>query len=1048
AQILATWSGSRHFLLNNMLTHRLPMHPQMYEIVGNFSALYPLEVDWRAGGSFAARARTLQERIVADQRHIHWSGVKVLQALNQVHRQPGRAPCPFVVGNGLAMKPFTRAVHGCLETPQVLLDNQFFGLEDGGIWITWDVFEEVFPPGLVDAMWQAYRELLHRLAQDDSAWLADGFDLLSGAERARRRALNATAQPVPEGLLHQQLARSAERTPHKPALITPRRSLDYGELHALSNRLGRRLRSAGVRPGEPVAIVLAKGWEQVVAAHGIQAAGGAYVPIDPQWPQERIDLLLQATHARFAVTPARGLAQRTLPTHVSAVDLNPAQLQREPADELSPVARPDELAYVIFTSGSTGMPKGVMIDHRGALNTVADINRRFGVGADDVLFGISSLHFDLSVYDIFGAMHAGASLVLPSPAAATQPADWIAQVRAHGVTVWNSVPALVQLLVDAALAAGTTLPSLRLVMMSGDWIPVTLPEQLRRVAPHACIVSLGGATEASIWSIVHPIDEVDPRWASIPYGKPLANQSWRVLDDAGFDAPTWVPGALHIGGIGLAQGYWGDEAKTAAAFAVHPRSGERLYRTGDLGRYLPDGNIEFLGRADFQVKIQGFRVELGEIEHALLAHHAVRAAAVIASGSAAGRQLLAFVVADEAFDAGELPAWLRGKLPAYMVPGQIVRLAQLPLTANGKLDRAALAGLAATGEERAPTLAPRTPTEQTLAGIWREILGREQIGVHDDFFELGGQSFAAVRVMTRVEQLLGVRLPLGTLLEGRTIAALAEALQARHAWSPLVTLRRDGPGMPCAFVHPAGGNVLCYQGLAQALQRPFHALQAAGLQGEQAPLVRVEAMAALYLRALRHAQPHGPYLLGGWSSGGVIAFEMARQLEREGETVEAVVLIDTPAPMQQELIDEADLLRWFLQDLDIGFDPMSPDAAHLPRTLEGALRTLRERGIEAPVDAASLQPVFDVFRATVQATRSYRPSAIAADLLVLKARDGAVGEFIGHPAARDAEWGWRPFTRGRAQGRLVDGDHYSLLAPPQLACVAAEIDSLECVERS
>jgi yersiniabactin nonribosomal peptide synthetase len=1048
AEILATWSGSRHFLLNNMLTHRLPMHPQMYEIVGNFSALYPLEVDWRGGGSFAARARSLEARIVDDQRHIHWSGVKVLQALNQVHRQPGRAPCPFVVGNGLAMKPFTRAVHGCLETPQVLLDNQFFGLHDGGIWITWDVFEDAFPAGLVDAMWQAYRGLLCTLARDDAAWSDERVDLLPAAQRAQRRAINATQQPLPAGLLHQQLAAAAPRLGDKPAVITPGRTLGHAELHALSNRLGHALRTAGVQPGEPVAILLDRGWEQVVAAHGIQAAGGAYVPLDPHWPRERIALLLATTRARFAVSSREHIGQLALPEGVTAFAVDETLLAAQPATDLPAVVQPHELAYIIFTSGSTGVPKGVMIDHRGALNTVVDINRRFGVTGDDVLFGISSLYFDLSVYDLFGTTHAGARLVLPSPAAATQPVEWIAQVQAHGVTVWNSVPALVQLLVDAALAGGVQLPTLRLVMMSGDWIPVTLPEQLRRVAPNARIVSLGGATEASIWSIAYPVERVEPGWTSIPYGQPLANQTWHVLDDAGFDVPTWVPGALYIGGIGLAQGYWDDDAKTAASFAVHPRTGERLYRTGDLGRYLPDGHIEFLGRADFQVKVQGFRVELGEIEHALLGHADVRAAAVIASGSAAGRQLLGFVVAQRPVELRALQQHLRDKLPSYMVPSQIVLLEQLPLTANGKVDRQALARIEPATGARPARVAPRNDTEAGLAAIWREILELDAIGVHDDFFELGGQSFAAVRVMTRVEQTFGRRLPLSLILEGRTIAALAERLGRRHDWSPLVTLRGDGAGRAAFFVHPAGGNVLCYRGLAQALQRPFHGLQAAGLSGEQAPLDDVPAMAALYLRAVRQQQPQGPYLLGGWSSGGAIAFEMARQLERDGERVEGVVLIDTPAPLQHGPLDEPDSLLWFLQDLDIGFDPAAVEREQVPATLSEALQWLAARGIRSGFEAAQLQPILDVFRATLRATRTWRAVPVDADLLVIKAQFGTVGEFAGHPAAHEADWGWGAFTRGRVQARVVPGNHYTLLSPQNLPRTAGEIDTFHPIERN
>jgi len=412
-----------------------------------------------------------------------------------------------------------------------------------------------------------------------------------------------------------------------------------------------------------------------------------------------------------------------------------------------PAREPTDLAYILFTSGSTGVPKGVMIDHQGALNTVADINGRFGIGQADVVFGLSSLHFDLSVYDIFGAAWAGATLVLPPVGDKPLPDTWLAAMRQHGVTVWNSVPALMQLLVDAAQARGETLPALRHVLLSGDWIPVTLPGQLRHVAPDARVVSLGGATEASIWSIFHPIQPGEHFEASVPYGRPLANQRWHVLQDDGADSPEWVPGQLCIAGDGLAVGYWQDAHKTETAFARHPVSGERLYRTGDLGRWCPGGDIEFLGRVDLQVKIQGYRIEPGEVEQALLALPSVQAAVVLAQGSAAGRQLLAYAVPREGRgaeqEADAVLAALRLRLPGYMVPGRLVWLDRLPLTPNGKVDRQALlVHDTARPAWRPAPVAPRTATEAALLEVWEDVLEVSPISIHDDFFELGGQSFA------------------------------------------------------------------------------------------------------------------------------------------------------------------------------------------------------------------------------------------------------------------------------------------------------------------
>jgi amino acid adenylation domain-containing protein len=1041
AELLSHWSGSRHFLLNNMVTHRFPMHPEVKDVFGNFSSLYPLEVDWREPGPFFKRAQQLQMRLLKDMRHLYYSGMKVLQLLNQTQHTLGRAPCPFVVASGLHLEGWEEVHYSCLETPQVLLDYQFFEVADRSLLVTWDVIEGFFPTGLIDAMQASFESLLTRLAQDEHAWSLASFDLLVPAQRNQRVLINATRATLPQDLLQSGLAASAALRPDKLAVIDTERRLSYRQLNTAANRLGHCLREAGAKPSQPIAILLDKGVEQAIAAFGILASGAAYVPIDPKWPAERIYYVLRNTDAQIVVTSRR----QTLPPlsdGIRMVYVDESDLEKYPVTRLAVAQAPDDLAYIVFTSGSTGVSKGVMINHRGALNTVTDINRRFGIGEGDVILGISSLYFDLSVYDLFGATAAGATLVLPPDSDDPDPKGWIEAIHHHGVTVWNSVPALMQLLTDVAIVSGAKLPSLKVIMMSGDWIPVPLPAQIMQVAAHARVISLGGATEASIWSIYYPIEQVDPTWPSVPYGKPLANQTWHVLGENGDDAPTWVPGYLYIGGEGLALGYWKDEQKTSAAFTRHPRTGERLYKTGDLGRYLPDGNLEFLGRSDFQVKIQGYRVELGEIETVLSQHPSVKAVAVIASGTQAGKQLIAFVVPElsnapsqftvgEEFSDAALQAHLRNKLPRYMVPSRIVTLEQLPLTANGKVDRNVLAKLGPAEEKKDEGIAPRTDVERILVAIWEEVLGKKPIGARDDFFDLGGQSFAAVRMMTRIAQQFDRRLPLSTLLEDRTVEALANRLDKHETWSPLVPLRTKGEATPCFFVHPAGGNVLCYRGLAEKLCRPFYGLQAPGLSGEQPPLDNIEKMATLYRRTIQYAQSRGPYVLGGWSSGGTIAFEIARQLEAQGETIERIVMMDAPAPMQETPIDDVALLRWFLKDLGIDTARLSCDSpveSSIEQSLASMLQLVRaQQGLVRDIDTEQLQHVFAVFRRIVRAGRLYRPSTIYSDILVLRAQDGMVSEFSDHPALQQIDWGWKSFTHGRTDAALVPGTHYTIM---------------------
>ena len=593
-----------------------------------------------------------------------------------------------------------------------------------------------------------------------------------------------------------------------------------------------------------------------------------------------------------------------------------------PVDPPAPGTTAADTAYVIFTSGSTGRPKGAELDHRGPMNTIRDVNTRYAVGSADVILGVSALTFDLSVWDLFGSLHSGATLVLPT-SDEMHPQAWLDLCRRHRVTVWSSVPALMDLLTEQAVRTGANLPDLRLVLLSGDWIPLGLPDRIRSVAPHARIVSLGGATEASIWSIWHEIETVDPAWSSIPYGVPMAGQPWFVLSPDLRECPDRVAGDLYIGGVGLAKGYRNDPERTAAAFVRHPVTGERLYRTGDRGRWTPDGHIELLGRTDFQVKIQGFRVELGDVEHHLSAHPRVTACLVGAAPAGSGAQLQAIVVQDGAgppVAETALRDHLRERLPRYMVPSVIRTVEHLPLTPNGKVDRCAVRAVADPSvhtDRSARSTAATTPLERTVAQIWADVLERSEPGIDDDFFDLGGQSFAGLRVLARIATDCGSRLPLGALLETPTIRGLCARIESGRAkqTESLVPLVADRPGEPWFVVHPAGGEVLAYRELAALLDRPVHGFAAAPGGPQE---TTVTELADAYVSDLDLVQPGGPVHLLGWSSGAVIALEMTRLLHDRGREVRHLVLIDAPAPSRAAASgpDEATLLRWFRADLD------------------------------------------------------------------------------------------------------------------------------------
>ncbi len=648
ADILGAWSKSNHFTIDLTLFNRLPVHAQVNDIVGDFTSVVLLEVDNRPADSFVERAKRLQAQLWRDLEHRHYSGVSVMRDMAQRAGRIQLMPVVFTSGLGMGdatfINRFGELVDGVSQTPQVWLDHQVLEL-DGELLFNWDSAESIFPAGLLDDMFAAYCELLGRLATSDDAWQTTRRDLLPTRQRVQRAAVNDTSVPVSDQLMHTLFTDNLEKYADNIAVIGGDCTLTYRDLYLRANHIAHQLRQMGAKPNQMVAVVMEKGWEQVVATMGILMSGAAYLPIDPQLPDERRQYLMEQGGTTIGLTQSWLDESLTWPREMRRLTIDTqAVIETPPLDVVQTV---DDIAYIIYTSGSTGLPKGVVIDHRGAVNTILDINRRFDVTDKDSVLALSALNFDLSVWDIFGLLAVGGTIVMPDPAGRRDPAHWISLMEQYGVTLWNTVPALMQMLVEyLSVRPNLTPPTLRLVMMSGDWIPVDLPDRIKQMWHGIDVFSLGGATEASIWSIYYPIEDVDPEWSSIPYGRPMDNQTFHVLNDQMEPCPTWVPGQLYIGGIGVALEYWRNPEKTASSFIIHPHTGDRLYRTGDLGRYLPDGNIEFLGREDFQVKVRGHRIELGEIEANLLQHEAVREVVVTAHGERSQKQLVAYVVCE------------------------------------------------------------------------------------------------------------------------------------------------------------------------------------------------------------------------------------------------------------------------------------------------------------------------------------------------------------------------------------------------------------------
>ncbi|MBY8864505.1 non-ribosomal peptide synthetase [Streptomyces sennicomposti] len=648
SDVLARWSQSPDFTINVTVNNRKPVHEHVKRVIGDFTTLTLLDVRSDAGRPFTERVGALQTQLWRDLDHSEYSGIRVMRELAR-RSGPASAIAPVVfstfVGSGFSddfAPDWLHGIHYTLaQAPQLTLECLTLEFR-GELHITWDSVDDAFAPGLLDDMFTAYRDLVQQLAQSDAAWEQQATVHPPERQLAVRERANATTAAAPDALLHRLGTALAHRS-SEPAVITADRVLSYGDLDRMACRLGRALRRTGVRPNQLVAIVMDKGWEQVVAVLAILYSGAAYLPIDATLPPDRIRRLLALGEADIALTQTAVRDRLNWPSELTVFDVSdPSRWWHEMDGPLEDAQSATDLAYVIFTSGSTGEPKGVMIDHRGAANTCWDINTKFGVGPGDRVLALSSLSFDLSVWDIFGVLAAGGALVLPEPDAGRDPQRWAELVTQHDVTIWNTVPALMQMYTTYAEAQPSydALGPLRLILMSGDWIEVSLADRIRaqKTAP-ADIISMGGATEASIWSIYHPIGAPLPGWKSVPYGKPLANQTFHVLDEHMRPCPDWVMGQLFIGGAGLALGYWRDPQRTGERFVVNPHTGERLYDTGDRGRYHPDGNIEFLGRADGQVKVNGYRIELGEIEHTLTGHRDVKQAIAVTEGN----KLLAFV---------------------------------------------------------------------------------------------------------------------------------------------------------------------------------------------------------------------------------------------------------------------------------------------------------------------------------------------------------------------------------------------------------------------
>jgi len=890
-----------------------------------------------------------------------------------------------------------------------------------GIEGTFRYSTDLFEMETIERLVGHYLQLLESIATEPACniWT---LPLLTTKERQQLLSAWPRTTYPREQCLHERFEVQAEQLPDAIAILCEDCQLTYRELNQRANQLAYHLQHLGVGPEALVGIFTERSIAMVIALLGVLKAGGAYVALDPVYPKERLRFILEDTH--LAVLLIQQHLQDLLPQHgarIVALDtLWHVIAQQQVANPTSRI-QPENLSYVIYTSGSTGRPKGVAIAHRSVI-TLLDWARK--VFTDEQLQGVlatTSICFDLSIFELFVPLSYGGKVILSQ-----HPLELAPLLATREVTLINTVPSL---LAELNRAEGLP-PSVHTINLAGEPLSATLVQQLYQQETVKHIYNLYGPSEATTYSTYALISKTDPRPPTI--GQPITNTQVYLLDHYLQPVPVGVPAELYIGGEGLARGYLHRPELTAERFIPHPfssESGARLYKTGDLARYWSDGNIEFLGRIDQQVKIRGFRIELGEIEMTLRCHPAVQDAIVIDRDVRGEKQLVAYIITNEeqSVPAHELKDYLQSLLPHYMVPSAFVMLATFPLTPNGKIDRRALPAPERTGIERANTSEmPRDVIELQLMQLWEEILGIPRIGIQDNFFALGGHSLQAITLMTRIQQLFGRGLPLTHLLQGGTIEHLADMLRKQatpESRSPLVTLQPQGRRCPLFAVHPVMGDIWDYIKLARFLHpdQPLYGIQAPGIYGEQEPLTRIEEMAASYIAAVSTIQPEGPYQLLGYSFGGYVAFEMARQLQAQGKRVASLVLLDTPCHPE----------KWPEPEDNMGHLNADEQLDYLVEQLQGFAQ------IPSHVTTSSLRHFLKIERCNFHALAHYTPKVYPGRITLFRAQERSVEE------AEDRDLGWSAFAAGGVNIYDIPGTHYTMLKASHVETIAALLE--ECL---
>ena len=886
AKVLSFWSGSTHFTINTIVDDRVS---EVENSIGQYNISIPLEINLAtAFSSIMKDAQIISKRFQEDSTHKTFDTLDILNLFYENNQEKPQFPVSFrsVLHNIDSDTSFLGELSdSCAYIAGSTLKHSIWMINNELIF-TWDFMEHNFEADMITDMFKSYQKVVEGLTLNKSLLFEEKLNLLPESQVKRRIKYNQTSKILDETPLPLKIMQMAFKYPTKEALVSSTKRLSYQQVHNAAVQLAKILSSHKLKKNSYVGIFYEKGWEQIVAVVACGYAGYAYVPMPSDISSQRMKHII--SQADISVVLTNQVIEQD---NLNIVDIEKVIDVDKDSEEYRICLTPEDIAYTIFTSGSTGTPKGVVITHQSVANTVADINERFQVSEEDVFFNISALSFDLSVYDIYGSLSVGATLIVPDEKDRFEPMKWTEWIKKEKVSVWNSVPAIVDLLMENV--SKVELQKLRLVLVSGDFVSPSLVKTMQNKMPRSILVSLGGATEASIWSIYYSLNSFNA--PKVPYGFPLSNQNLHIFNEKLEMLPEFTMGEIYISGKGLAKGYLNDESRTKSQFLQKPYP---LYKTGDLGYFNSKGYIEILGRKDNQVKLNGYRVELEEIESNIVSIDDIIECCVLVTREENTdlKNLVAFVSApNENLSDSDIKEKLKQFLSDYMIPNIFIYLDKLPRTENGKIDKKALNEIYRTKAViKREYKAPVNHLEAQICALFENILNVDRVGLTDDFFALGGHSLLAIKLISKLNAIIDRDLPINILFEAPTVEKLIQKLEENSIrYKTLTPIQPFGSKMPIFAVPGISGISLDFQFLSQSLgaEQPLYAFQETF--DKNVPMqTSIEDIVSMYVKEILNIS-NGPYIIMGYSFGAIIAYEMAKQLENK---VFKLILMDMSSP--------------------------------------------------------------------------------------------------------------------------------------------------------